>query len=166
MKVLALGLPRTGSASIAEALTILGYRNVSHGLRFLSNSDAWGVLNRAADATFPNLSTYTGRPFSRAQWDEFYGASEAATDVAAAFKLAPELIIAYPNAKVLLVVRDFDPWHRSMELGVFQAVSGPLAWFYMRIIEPLAGSVTVVTAQAGPDMVPLDQLLICRLADG
>jgi hypothetical protein len=111
MKVLALGLPRTGSASIAEALTILGYKNVHHGIKAIDDPDSWKVLNRAADATFPVLPTYTGKPFTRAQWDDMYGSCEAATDMAALF--APQLISIYPDAKVILVIRDFDKWYKS-----------------------------------------------------
>lgn len=136
MKVLALGLPRTGSASIAEALTILGYKNVHHGLKAIDEPDSWKVMNLAADATFPILPTYTGKPFTRAQWDEMYGSCEAATDMASLF--APQLISVYPEAKVILVIRDFDKWYKSYST-IFTELWSFGADLAINYAEPLIG---------------------------
>lgn len=136
MKVLALGLPRTGSASIAEALTILGYKNVHHGIKAIDDPDSWKVISRAADATFPVLPTYTGKPFTREQWDELYGTCEAGTDMAALF--ATQLVDAYPEAKVILVVREFDKWYASYDTMIKQlwSFSADVA---INLAEPLIG---------------------------
>lgn len=85
MKLLSMGLPRSGTASITRALTILGFEDVHHGIKYSSRQRDWQILNRAADATFSNLPTYTGVPFTRAQWDELFGAHDATTDMAACF---------------------------------------------------------------------------------
>jgi hypothetical protein len=139
MKVLALGLPRTGSTSLAEALRMLGYDGVHHTSRAAFDHPAdWEVLDRAADATFSCLPTYTGRPFTRAEWDEIYGPYEACTDAASMF--GPELIAAYPDAKVVLVERDYDRWFASVFGSLVPLVWGPMANFSLRYIEPLAGS--------------------------
>ncbi|EJD54838.1 hypothetical protein AURDEDRAFT_52233 [Auricularia subglabra TFB-10046 SS5] len=145
MKVLALGLPRSGTASITQALTMLGYENVHHGLKFLDRQNDWIVLSRAADATFPNLSTYTGVPFTRAQWDDLYGEHDAAADVSAFF--GATLAKVYPEAKVLLVVRDFDSWFRSFDRGILSALWGPFHAPFVKYIEPLAGSCTGIAAR-------------------
>ncbi|KAL9570380.1 hypothetical protein ACKAV7_005459, partial [Fusarium commune] len=144
MKVLALGLPRTGSASIAEALTILGYKGVHHGLKAIDSLDDWKVINRAADATFPVLPTYTGEPFTRDEWDELYGPCEAGTDMAALF--ATQLIKVYPNAKVILVVRDFDKWYASYET-VFEQLWSFGADLAINYAEPLIGFETGVASR-------------------
>ncbi|KAM4066830.1 hypothetical protein HRG_000848 [Hirsutella rhossiliensis] len=67
MKVLALGLPRTGTLSMAEALTTLGYENVYHTLKstFYQDEDFPKFYSRAADAIFPRLPTYAGQPLTR-----------------------------------------------------------------------------------------------------
>ncbi|KAH7114568.1 hypothetical protein B0J13DRAFT_393505, partial [Dactylonectria estremocensis] len=144
MKVLALGLPRTGSASIADALTILGYENVHHGIRAIDSVDDWKVINRVADATFPVLPTYSGKPFSRDEWDELYGSCEAGTDMAALF--ATQLIQVYPEAKVLLVVRDFDSWYKSYN-SVFDELWSFRADLAIDYAEPLIGYETGVASR-------------------
>lgn len=144
MKVLALGLPRTGTASIAEALTILGYKNVHHGITAIDKVDDWKVIERAADASFPNLPTYTGRPFTREQWDELYGPCEAGTDMASLFSV--QLIKTYPEAKVLLVIRDFDKWYESYEI-IFQETWSFAAFLAINCAEPLIGSRTGAAAR-------------------
>lgn len=142
MKVLAMGLPRSGTLSMARALEILGYENVFHGMKSIDSPSDWIVLERAADATFKNLPTYTGKPFTRDQWDEVFGASEAATDVASVF--GPTLTNVYPDAKVVLVKRDFDKWFKSMETAVFRNIWGAGADFFVEWVEPILGS------RAGP----------------
>lgn len=116
LKVLALGLPRSGSSSMAEALAILGYKDVLHGFNILDRPQVWSFVNRAADASFPALPTYTGKRLQREDWDELFGSSEASTDVAAVF--ATQLIEAYPEAKVIVVIREFDRWYVSIEAAV------------------------------------------------
>jgi len=53
-----------------------------------------------------------GRPFDRKDWDMLLGHCQAVCDFPAA-AFAPELIAAYPGAKVVLTVRDVDAWHVS-----------------------------------------------------
>ncbi|SPJ93318.1 uncharacterized protein FTOL_13924 [Fusarium torulosum] len=144
MKVLALGLPRTGSASIAEALIILGYKGVHHGLKTIDSLDDWKVINRAADATFPILPTYTGKPFTRDEWDELYGSYEAGTDMAALF--ATQLVKVYPNAKVILSVRDFDKWYASYDT-IFEQLWSFGADLAINYAEPLIGFETGVASR-------------------
>jgi hypothetical protein len=137
MKVLSLGLPRTGSTSMAEALSILGYRGVYHTSKVIHRNRDWEILSAAADATFPCLPTYTGVPFTRDDWDELYGSYEAATDSASMF--GPELIRAYPDAKVVLVERDFERWHASIFDSLFPTVWSTASDLSLRYIEPLVG---------------------------
>ncbi|EKJ75782.1 hypothetical protein NXS19_008432 [Fusarium pseudograminearum] len=139
MKVLSLGLPRTGSASMAEALTRLGYKNVYHAIQAIDSPEDWKILERACDASFPNLPSYTGKPFTREEWDELWGHCEGTTDVASIF--APQLIKAYPDAKVILAIRDFEPWFKSVDQSVFYHLWNPIAHFSVNVIEPLVGSV-------------------------
>lgn len=139
LQVLALGLPRTGSSSIAAALTTLGYNDVLHGTN-IDSPEFWSIVNRAADSSFATLPTYTGKPFTREEWDELFGDSEAATDVASIF--ATQLIEAYPEAKVILVIRDFDTWYGSIETAVriYWSFPSQLAFNYLgQFFDPFFG---------------------------
>ncbi|EJD48130.1 hypothetical protein AURDEDRAFT_61312 [Auricularia subglabra TFB-10046 SS5] len=138
MKLLSLGLPRSGTASMTEALTMLGFEDVHHGVKYALRKKDWEIFSQAADATFPNLPTYTGVPFTRAQWDELYGEHDAAADVCAFF--GTTLISVYPEAKVLLVVRDFDSWFRSFDDGILRMWWGPFNTPFVCFVEPFAGT--------------------------
>ncbi|KAK8051551.1 hypothetical protein PG993_002936 [Apiospora rasikravindrae] len=122
MQVMSLGMTRTGSASITQALTILGYRSVHHGIQAISNPNDWAVFSSASDALFTALPSYNGKPFGRSDWDKVFGQCEAVTDMGSFFALP--LIEAYPDAKIVLVERDVDSWYESMEEAVFSTTWG------------------------------------------
>ncbi|KAK3177392.1 hypothetical protein K4F52_009801 [Lecanicillium sp. MT-2017a] len=136
-KLLTLSLPRMGTASLAEAFAVLGYQGVYHNLYVMDETDNWAIVSRAADASFPSLPTFTGKPFTRSEWDELYASYEAITDMAAFF--GKQLTEAYPNAKVVLVQRDYDKWFKSMDEGIFQWFDYWLVKGYIQLIEPLLG---------------------------
>lgn len=192
MKVLVLGLPRTGSASIAEALRILGYQNVHHGLDNINNAKDWHLWDRAADATFSVLPSYAKRALTKQDWDQAFGSCEAATDMASFF--APQLVQAYPRAKVILARREFEPWFKSINDTILAQLWSPLAEIAARYAEPMLSVKTTITARKLflgffearnvceirknaqrvyerhhsmiQDMVPSSQLLMYRTGDG
>jgi len=142
MKILALGLFRTGTFSMCHALTSLGYQNVYHGLNSLGNNQDWAVLGNGADATFSTLATYRGpgTEFTRANWDQIWGSCEAVTDVASIF--GATLVKAYPDAKVILVERDYAKWSKSVTEGIINSLWGTVPEFFVSVVEPLLGSAT------------------------
>ncbi|TQV99397.1 hypothetical protein V2A60_004875 [Cordyceps javanica] len=133
--LLCLGMARTGTASLGAALNMLGIDRVHHGMTTVREDWQWEILERAADATFSNLPSYTGKPFTRADWDELLCHYDAATDIASFY--ANSLIAAYPDAKVILVERDIDRWHQSIRvlfepwthwtIRQFAFICGPMA---------------------------------------
>ncbi|EUC49787.1 hypothetical protein COCMIDRAFT_32804 [Bipolaris oryzae ATCC 44560] len=137
LKVLSLGMTRTGSASITQALEMLGYQGVHHGIQALNSPLEWQLFNKACDSFFPILPTYTGAPFTRADWDIVFGPYEAVTDLGSFF--APQLIEAYPEAKVILVERDIDAWYDSMEEAIFSTTWGLRADLIINVLGPLYG---------------------------
>ncbi|EUC33584.1 hypothetical protein COCCADRAFT_95630 [Bipolaris zeicola 26-R-13] len=137
LKVLSLGMTRTGSASITQALEMLGYQGVHHGIQALSSPLEWQLFNKACDSYFPTLPTYTGAPFTRADWDILFGPYEAVTDMGSFF--AMQLIEAYPEAKVILVERDIDSWYDSMEEAIFSTTWGMRADLIINMLGPLYG---------------------------
>lgn len=140
MKVLSLGLPRTGSASLAKALTILGYKNVCHGINIVDHAplSIIRLFDRAADACHPALPTYTGQKFGIEDWEELYADCEASTDVAGLF--SSQMMECYPDAKVILVIRPFEQWYESMNDGVFNIIFGRPADFVCGVVEPILGT--------------------------
>ncbi|KAH7555742.1 hypothetical protein BM1_06268 [Bipolaris maydis] len=135
LKVLSLGMTRT--ASITQALEMLGYQGVHHGIQALSSPLEWQLFNKACDSFFPTLPTYTGALFTRADWDILFGPYEAVTDMGSFF--AMQLIEAYPEAKVILVERDIDAWYDSMEEAIFSTTWGLRADLVINVLGPLYG---------------------------
>lgn len=133
LKIIHAGLFRMGTYSMAKAYRILGYKTF-HGLDEPSRED-WCLLEEAAEATWPSVPKARSRPpFSRNDWDRIWGNKyEAVCDTAAPFTL--ELFKAYPDAKVVLVQRDFDSWWPSFQTEIVDKLFTPffdylifLAW--------------------------------------
>jgi hypothetical protein len=120
--ILCAGLPRSGTASLAQALRTLGITNVHHATKVNDTTEflAWGY---AAWCSFPYLrrsrlfrpfyiSTYDPLPpWSRGNWDRLIGHYEAVTDLGGL--CAKEIFQAYPESRVILVERPVDSWVRS-----------------------------------------------------
>ncbi|KAI1423133.1 hypothetical protein F5Y12DRAFT_786233 [Xylaria sp. FL1777] len=102
---------RMGTTSLAQAYRILGYK-VHHGVDDI-RGNPWILIERAAEATWPSIPGATQRqPYTRKDWDNLWGSQyDIATDLASPF--VPQLIKAYPNAKVVVVQRDFESWWPS-----------------------------------------------------
>lgn len=114
-RVLALGLGRTGTLSLAVALQQLGYDNVYHDQDRVADRAHFAWLERAADAFRPDLNAPDRnpppKPWGRDEWNEGFGEYDAIVDWPCFF--AKSIIEAYPDAKVILTVRDFDKWFES-----------------------------------------------------
>ena len=109
MRVLALGLGRTGTASLRTALRTLGYEDTYHMMSAsVENPPDCLVWQDAFAAKFDGR----GGKFGREEWDQLLGHCQAVCDwPAVAF--AKELTEAYPEAKVIVTTRDVDSWHAS-----------------------------------------------------
>ena len=114
MKVLILGLSRTGTASLRHALFELGYFDVYHGTSFVNENpkdcDLWAEALRAK---FENPDGKQ-KKWGREEFDQLLGHCMAVCD-SPAYAFADDLILAYPDAKVILSIRDSaQAWQRSM----------------------------------------------------
>lgn len=138
-----MGAPRTGTSSLGEALRILGVERVHHGINMVPSDPAWLVLNRAADATFETLPTYTGKPFTRDDWDEIMQHWDAVTDVFAYY--ARSLLPAYPDAMVILVERETNAWLKSWK-DQKRTWYSPVAYRFVKTVEPLTGTIAGKTS--------------------
>ncbi|KAI1827717.1 hypothetical protein F4861DRAFT_492279 [Xylaria intraflava] len=112
LKVIHASLFRMGTLSMATAYAQLGYK-VHHVVMGLRSDTEWNKVDEATEATWPTPKSKTRRaPFTRADWDAFWWSQyDIVTDIASPF--VPELIKAYPEAKVVIVQRDFDAWWKS-----------------------------------------------------
>lgn len=110
MRVLVLGMSRTGTMSIFTALERLGYKPYHMARAVQAPKTNLSVWCEALRAKFHNQ----GKPWGREEFDKILGNYDAVADVPC-ICFAEELITAYPEAKVLLNERDVDDWLRSME---------------------------------------------------
>ena len=110
LQVLALGLGRTGTDSLRNALYELGYKEIHHGFRVaMAPGEAVQWCRLAKAKFFSRDQGYLTRP----QFDKVLGDCEGVTDLASA-AFAVELLRAYPEAKVVLNRRrDLEEWHAS-----------------------------------------------------
>ncbi|KAE8447045.1 hypothetical protein EG329_011180 [Mollisiaceae sp. DMI_Dod_QoI] len=119
MQVLCLGMCRTGTQSLADALILLGITPVYHMREVRKNGHEkyWLPL---LEAKYSDPS----RPISRAQFDEFLGDFAGVTDIPAAV-FASELMDAYPCAKIILTTRSEESWFESMKSTLWHAKNSP-----------------------------------------
>ncbi|CCC05435.1 unnamed protein product [Sordaria macrospora k-hell] len=130
MQIICVGFPRTGTESLAQALTHLGYSHVYHGWDVvydpsdLCYSPGWVKLARkkfypvADNHSFQFQSHPT---ITRADFEGLLGHCQAVTDAPASV-FAAELIAAYPEAKVVLNMRrDEEKWQESLVKTIIKA---------------------------------------------
>src|SRR5688572_24802300 len=107
MKVIGAGFGRTGTMSLKAALEELGFGPCYHMVE---------VLRRPEHNTFW-LAAQRGEAVD---WQALLGEYNAAVDwPASAFYV--ELMEAYPQAKVILTIRDAERWYNSVENTIFPA---------------------------------------------
>jgi hypothetical protein len=130
MQVLSLGCPRTGTLSMQEAYSILGYAHPYHYFSVFENirdADMWQEALRSKFHGGPALDW-------KKHFDSLLGHSAAITD-APAVLFWRELVDAYPEAKIVLVERDLDKWIPSCEL-LLTGVLNPVAGYVLRFADP------------------------------
>ncbi|MCJ1434259.1 hypothetical protein MMC27_003626 [Xylographa pallens] len=115
MQVLVIGMMRTGTKSIKAGLEQIGYKNVYHMTSAMKNPKDCDMWTQAFNAKYHGK----GQMLGRKEWDQLLGDCDACIDVPTA-GFMPELIEAYPNAKVIVSMRDPDKWYTSMMATVGQ----------------------------------------------
>lgn len=93
MQILGVGISKTGTYSLAEALKLLGYTTIHHDKTRLND-----VLDGSNNA--PDFLCYND--------------IDAVVDIPSAY-FYRELLAAYPQAKAILTVRDINDWWQSIE---------------------------------------------------
>src|SRR4051812_24598348 len=115
LKVIGAGFGRTGTTSLQAALVDLGFGPCYHMTEVLKNpahADFW-------------MDAAKGRPVN---WDGFLGSYGSGVDFPVC-DFYDELLARYPDAKVVLTVRDPEKWYESCTKTIF-AISqdAPMRW--------------------------------------
>ena len=138
LQVIGTGFGRTGTDSMREALDILGFAPCHH-MRSLIEDGAHRQLW---------IDAMEGGTLD---WDKLLGGFGACVDwPSAAFW--PELIEAFPEARVLLTWRSAESWWKSYERTILKAVTARLA-----DPGPPGSSIAVPLTQAVFGMAPPDR---------
>ena len=123
LKVIGAGYGRTGTLSLKNALEHVGFRPCYHMTELFSKPGAdeqWEAIARG----------------KLVDWNTLFEGYQATVDwpACAVYK---ELMQAYPEAKVLLSVRDPDKWYESVYNTIYQVSHrGPLS-SHARMIQAL-----------------------------
>lgn len=103
MKVIGVGFGRTGTMSLKAALERLGAGPCFHMIDLIVGEDRDALIPKWVDVA-------DGAP----DWQDVFDGFEATVDWPAAARWR-EICDAFPDASVLLNVREFEPWYKSME---------------------------------------------------
>ena len=99
LKVIGAGFGRTGTTSLKKALEILGFNKCYHMIEVLKNrhADLWDRKSRGEDVA----------------WDEIFHGYQATLDWPST-SFYKELADYFPDARVILTVRDPGKWYQSV----------------------------------------------------
>jgi|TARA_B110000914_G_C15442494_1_gene436798 hypothetical protein len=107
IKIIGAGFPRTGTNTLKQTLERLGHKHVYHMKELLVNPEKlhyWKTLDRRGDT----------------DWDALYEGYDGTVDFPG-YPWYKEHMKQYPAAKVILTVRDFESWYKSVDSTVFRA---------------------------------------------
>lgn len=100
-------MPRT---AIRLALKQLGFNDTYHMDCLFENPSDIDLWRQAFLAKFKGQ----GKPFEKEQWDQLLGHCQAVCDLPTT-AFVPELIAAYPDAKLILTPREENSWYASCQ---------------------------------------------------
>ncbi len=125
MKVINVGLARTGTTSLKAALETLDFSPVHHTFDLFSSPGDMDIWENA----------FSGRPVN---WRAFYENYEVADWPAALFY--KEIIDAHPEAKVLVTIRDPEQWFESIRTTFKQGMGIKLPIPHLRRVQHFIGT--------------------------
>lgn len=111
LEVIGAGFGRTGTDSMREALTILGFGPCHHMSEVMASAEQTAIWRAIARG-------------ERRDWETAFAGFRSCVDWPSAFYWQ-ELSEAYPQARMLLTVRSAESWHASMEKTIFRAIGDP-----------------------------------------
>jgi len=176
VQIICLGLSRTGTTSLSEALDILGFGPCYHTYSIIikgkTDFDAWFKIS-------DGLSTPE-------EFDAIFQGYHAVLDEPAAH-FPGELYAAYPDAKFILTTRDPDKWVTSVQNTIFPTIGlvqkmkdrTPvneffLTWFRDHLLKKFYGPDTFTNPKRiilehnenVERIIPEDKLLVYQVGEG
>ncbi|KAI4631410.1 hypothetical protein J4E83_002942 [Alternaria metachromatica] len=122
MRILVLGMCRTGTTTIAVALRKLGY--TSHQMRdVLAKPSELALWEEAVNVTLlPPQERPSNQqkmdPYGKEEFDKLLADYDVVMDLPSCV-FASELVKAYPDAKVILTKRRYEDWEQSMQDSIW-----------------------------------------------
>jgi len=165
LKVIGTGFGRTGTDSMREALNILGFGPCHHMLEVMASEEQRKLWRALVQGAPPD-------------WSQLFAGYSSCVDWPSAHYW-PQLIEAYPQAKVILTYRTPESWWGSFEktilLGIGQSVE-PASLGIALIAKQVFGgrpgeranaiAVYEANIEAVKATVPPERLLVHNLGDG
>jgi hypothetical protein len=112
LKVIGAGFGRTGTHALKLALEMVGFGPCYHMTELMAHPEYVPLWQAAADG-------------EDVDWDTIFSGYQATVDWPAAY-FWRELSAHYPEAKVLLSVRDPESWYKSFYSTIYTALTTPL----------------------------------------
>ena len=125
LKVIGAGFGRTGTLSLKSALEKLGFGPCHHMKEVIEHQDQTKWFHQASLGEQVN-------------WREVFKKYQSAVDWPAA-AYYQELANEFPDAKIVLGVRDVDAWYQSVSETIYTVVPNFPKW--LRLILPRANKV-------------------------
>jgi sulfotransferase family protein len=111
MDVIGAGFGRTGTLSMKVALEMLGFGPCAHMIPLIGDEERSTLFTRAAEGDEASLDKALDGCRSTVDWPGVF--------------FWRELIAKYPDAKVVLTVRDPEKWYASAERTIWKATNLP-----------------------------------------
>lgn len=181
LDVVCCGLPRTGTQSLSRAIALLQGGVVYHGSMLPTRPEDCVTWIQIQDAK----SRGDRSGLTAASFDRLLGDCSAVADMPGA-AFAPELLLAYPDAKFILNTRNVDDWFNSMRSALgfylkgrqyFELFDSKAYWmrrFIETISEPILGQDFVSNGKQAYQnhcehmkrLIPTEKLLEWSVEDG
>lgn len=130
LKIIGAGFGRTGTLSLKAALEEIGFNPCYHMTEVFNKPEHFALWEAAAD----------GKPMN---WDKVFTGYQATVDWPAC-TFYKELMQTYPDAKVLLTVRNPNTWYESVKSTIYQTrriSQSPLASLFFFVLKSLNPSI-------------------------
>lgn len=125
LKVIGAGFGRTGTLSLKSALEKLGFIKTHHMLEVLPNAKQVKLWYDIGNGVPPD-------------WESVFEGYQACVDFPAS-AYYQELLSHYPDAKVILTVRDVDKWYLSTQRTIYRF--GTIIPKWPRLLIPRIGKI-------------------------
>lgn len=179
LQVIGAGMPRTGTMSQKLALEQLGFGPCHHMTEVFAHPWQWRLWDAAGDGTLKD-------------WDEIFSVYRASTDAPGCY-FWRELADRYPEAKMVLSLREPERWYESMMATIFteshqrsmgESPIGPILRKLAGRMFPAVGPETTLVGGGGPPnreqmmagfeahnaaviaAIPPERLLVYRVSEG